>query len=442
MKSIVKSFIIILFLLNSLFLFAQNQKLIPYRKGSLMGFCDKNKKIIIPPKYNMIYTKSVGFIAENSEGERCILNDLGEDIGSFYTEIREYSNGYAAVNKNGLWGFINKNGEKICLFKYDEVSNFENNRALVKKNNRYGFINETGNEIIPLQFEEAYSFSNGLAIVAFKGNLYCGADGAELEFNKIGLITPDGKEKVRSIYKCIEQNSKFYKAYPNILKKNGYVSLDYNVFDVYDLNGNLISKITESNYSDNNLTYEFYDGLRREEKEGKYGFLNSDGEIDIPFKFDWADNFQDGLAVVKIKDKFGVIDKRGKYVIECKYDFLSNFINGYATIGKAIRNSENYKYGLIDKIGKIIIPMEYDVIGNISEGLVCVFKGERKVTRHETGPEDVELIGKFGFINTSGKVVIPLKYSEASSFNNGIALVKLNGISFYINSSGLEYYEK
>jgi len=51
--------------------------LIPYRKGDKWGFCDRNKKIIIPIKY--------------------------DDAEDFLGEL-------ARVKLNGKWGYIDKNG--------------------------------------------------------------------------------------------------------------------------------------------------------------------------------------------------------------------------------------------------------------------------------------------------------------------------------------------
>ena len=47
----------------------------------------------------------------------------------------------------------------------------------------------------------------------------------------------------------------------------------------------------------------------------------------------------------------------------------------------------------------------------------------------------VELNGKCGFIDKTGKEVIPIKYDYAY-FSKGLALVKLEGKYFYINPKG------
>ena len=54
------------------------------------------------------------------------------------------------------------------------------------------------------------------------------------------------------------------------------------------------------------------------------------------------------------------------------------------------------------------------------------------------GFASVRLNGKWGFIDKTGKEVIPLIYEEVSDFLNGLAKVRLNGRSFSIDTTGEE----
>ena len=47
-----------------------------------------------------------------------------------------------------------------------------------------------------------------------------------------------------------------------------------------------------------------------------------------------------------------------------------------------------------------------------------------------------------GYIDKEGKEVIPLQYSVAMYFQDGLAVVMLNGISGYIHKNGTEYWEE
>jgi hypothetical protein len=79
----------------------------------------------------------------------------------------------------------------------------------------------------------------------------------------------------------------------------------------------------------------------------------------------------------------------------------------------------NGKYGFVDRTGKEIIPCIYDEIGSFSEGLA-----------------PVNLNGKWGYIDRTGKVIIPYKYDEIGSFSEGHAPVNLNGKWGYIDKTG------
>jgi hypothetical protein len=85
----------------------------------------------------------------------------------------------------------------------------------------------------------------------------------------------------------------------------------------------------------------------------------------------------------------------------------------------AIVRTEDYKYGYIDKTGKVVIPLIYDYISPFSEGLAYVEKD-----------------GKCGYIDKTGKVIIPLIYEIAQSFSEGLAAVEKDGKWGYIDKTG------
>jgi hypothetical protein len=51
----------------------------------------------------------------------------------------------------------------------------------------------------------------------------------------------------------------------------------------------------------------------------------------------------------------------------------------------------------------------------------------------------VELDDKCGFVDSTGKLAIPCKYDDAHSFSEGLALVELDDVGFYIDKNGKEY---
>jgi len=80
------------------------------------------------------------------------------------------------------------------------------------------------------------------------------------------------------------------------------------------------------------------------------------------------------------------------------------------------------KWGFINTKGKEVIPLKYSEIKNFSDGIATVQLGI-----------------KWGYIDKTGTILIPFKYDDAWSFyDNMPAAVKLNDKFGYVNKSGIE----
>ena len=101
------------------------------------------------------------------------------------------------------------------------------------------------------------------------------------------------------------------------------------------------------------------------------------------------------------------------------YDYIDCLSEGLARVEKG--EYPNKKFGFIDKTGKVVIPPIYDLAWHFSEGLAGVEKN-----------------GKRGFVDKTGKVVIPLIYDSAYSFSEGLAVVGKNGKWEFSGETGRE----
>ena len=54
----------------------------------------------------------------------------------------------------------------------------------------------------------------------------------------------------------------------------------------------------------------------------KMGYINKNGKIVIPLKYDYAHDFRDNLAWVRLGNKYGSINKSGTLIIPAKYESL------------------------------------------------------------------------------------------------------------------------
>lgn len=79
----------------------------------------------------------------------------------------------------------------------------------------------------------------------------------------------------------------------------------------------------------------------------------------------------------------------------------------------------NGKHGFIDKTGKLVIPAKYEVAFGFSDNLARV-----------------KFNNKWGFINKKGDWVIPAKYDSAHEFHEDLAVAEINKKYGFINKKG------
>lgn len=120
----------------------------------------------------------------------------------------------------------------------------------------------------------------------------------------------------------------------------------------------------------------------------------------------------------------GVINNKGKIIIPPIYHKLSALVDLHVNPNPSllIAYNENKRAGLLNlETGKLLTPFKYDEIENISDDRI-----------------KVSLNGKYGFIDTNGKEVIPIIYDFVEGFHLGLSLARKDGSDkeFYINKTG------
>lgn len=131
----------------------------------------------------------------------------------------------------------------------------------------------------------------------------------------------------------------------------------------------------------------------------------------------------------------GYKDKAGKVVVPAnKYDGCGDFKDGLAYVGHMVKPQDEsegggYKHvqGFIDKTGKVVIPVKYEVTHgmeggdyrNFSDGVVAVYKN-----------------GKYGYMNKQQKLVVAHKYDYVLDFTDGVGVVSNNGLYGVVDATG------
>ena len=85
---------------------------------------------------------------------------------------------------------------------------------------------------------------------------------------------------------------------------------------------------------------------------GKLGYVDRDGRVAIPPRFDAASSFSGGMAAVGLDRKWGFIDRAGKIVLAPQFDRVCDFSVGLAQAVMERGGSRERLY--IDKTGRVI----------------------------------------------------------------------------------------
>ncbi len=322
------------------------------------------------------------------------VDTTGKIITREYNFADIFHEGLAHVVYKGNHGYINMQGKEVISLKYDYSYDFNEGLARVCHKDKYGFINRQGEEVIPTKYDGAADFSEGLARVYIGEILGSTA--------KYGFIDKVGKEVIPLKYDDADNfigNLTWVKKG----KKYGLINKE----------GEEISSFIYNRHT--SYKYFFKNNLARLEKNGKWAFVDSCGVPKTDFIYDQLQSFNEGISRVYRNGRYGYVNLEGEEIIPVRYDFLVDYcVNGMIKVW----DRASRKWGMINKLGETVMPLEYSYIGYMTtDGLAWVYSS-----------------GKYGFVNTKGNLVIPMEYDLARNFLQGYAHVKKDGYWFYINT--------
>ena len=153
----------------------------------------------------------------------------------------------------------------------------------------------------------------------------------------------------------------------------------------------------------------FSEGLAAVRIGERWGYIDTTGAVVIEPQF-WytadpgygASGFSEGLALVFVGRKGGFIDTTGAWVLEPQWQGARDFRDGMALTFR--RGDASVRF--IDRTGALVMTPSGELYeGIFSEGLAAASRG-----------------GKWGFIDTTGAWAIPPRDPEPSEFHDGRAL--------------------
>jgi hypothetical protein len=92
----------------------------------------------------------------------------------------------------------------------------------------------------------------------------------------------------------------------------------------------------------------------------RWGYINPQGKVVIPFGYDDARPFSEGRAAVLSGSKWGFIDTNGRWVASPQFESVNDFHDGMARVQMVNKGL----YGYIDKAGNL--PIEIRIMSELA----------------------------------------------------------------------------
>jgi hypothetical protein len=385
--------------------------------GSSYGLIDSVNNLLLPFVYDDIQllgsNNSVSYYkAKRGDFYGVVDVDNRLIVDHKYNDVKLLENGIIAIKDTGSnkWGCINLSGKLLNPCEYDYVYDVGNGWKCVEQNEKWGCIDTNNNIIIPITYSNSFNFENGF--ITLKK-----VDDTKLFFDNTGRkIIP---RQIAGKYKDI---GCFVNGVAVVTDANDYKGL-------INKKGELLMSCECETFAD------LKEGMAWCVNDGKYALIDRIGRKKIELSLNFATDFYEGLSLVQNKNGYGFIDTTGKFKVPCIYEDGNVFMNGYACMKK------DGKWGMIDKTGKGVLDFKYDKQFYYSERLLGVKEnnkcfyldiyGKKKIvlkngiidfSPFQNGLARVSDSNKYGFIDKTGKVVIPLSYQQVTNFVKGRAV--------------------
>lgn len=346
------------------------------------NFSEDGIALVIKDGHKGHINRSYQIVAFNDE--ECIVIPERFDFSG------DFKYGFAPVSMNNRYGIINTKLEQILSCNYEYIEPLSAKRFKFKKDGQWGVVDSCGNIIIDSKYKSISSETE--AFIKVETSIQNGS----CTEARYGLYNEDGnliiQEQCKNIV-AVEYETQVF-LLVTINGKQG----------VYDDNVSMIIPLIydriefKEGYFMCHLEYpsSYYSSQKRQIKStNKYNLkgeqllaLNEKQTFVVPAEYDLAYPTVNGLVIVIKDGKWGMINMLNDVIVKPQYNVIESLEGSLARVGKSEEEChiyfqddrwhvKNIKYGLIDTTGEVVLPLEYERIELWDNGYYNVRSGTK-----------------------------------------------------------------
>ncbi|MFM8913261.1 MAG: WG repeat-containing protein [Flammeovirgaceae bacterium] len=418
------------------------------------GLADLENKLLLPLAYKNIFSLgTLRFAVQQQEGKMALYSEEGRPVTDFTIDsVSAFYKGFAIIYQNSLQGLINREGIIKLKPIYQSIKIDSEGLVFAQLPNEWRWLNAKNETVKTFQADDLITLNEGLQLVT--------------RANQIGVVDSNLQSVIPIAYETIVQVGDFFIARKGkkfgLIDRQNKTRIDFKYDSMKKSGKNLLAFTTALGWQLINLngqvtTDKYYQSLEPKQEyyvarhRGFAGLVDASGKEVLRCVFDSILQINNTMAAVKFKEQYGIMDFHENWKI-APQAFPVVLVNDTHYLQRQPANSFLKTFD-----GQIIYFTPYPTafekdywLERLPDG------GERRLSydgtllrapappavevervtnifRESEGMRGVQKDGKFGFIDTKGKLRIANRYDSIQDFHEGLAPIKLIGKWGFIN---------
>jgi hypothetical protein len=420
------------------------------------GLLDLSNRKLIPLEYQEI--RSIGslrFAVENFQSKTALYTETGDRITDFSIDsISAFQKNYAVIYQDFRQGLMDRDGRIRIEPKYRNIEFLQDGTIRACLADEWIFLDGQNKFLQTLEADSIDALGNNLFKLQVAGEIQL----MDAQFKPISSLSFSYLGKFENGKAIFKRRNKY-----GLIRQNGEIM----IAPIFD------SLVTDQNY---------YIGNLRQQKKNQWTLLDSLGNKKHTKVYDNIEVFDKNLFAVEHHNFWGAINGSGKEIIACVHDSLLQSIGGKVVVKfhglyGIIDVNENWlvtpqpsriklitddrflqytnKTTFLKSIGGSVIYFtenKFEVYQNhllerLSSGALWAVDLQGRIISRQIQPDEpiekvfpeteglrcIKKDGKFGFIDSRGRLRIANRYEGAKSFSENLAAIKILGKWGFIN---------